>query len=197
MNEEVIEFYCGRGGWTKGFMAHGFTCRGFDIDPQFRGVYPGRFTRADVRKLDGRKFRRAIVLVASSPCEEFSRHEMPWTRARNPPPPDLGVELAQAAFRIAREAGVPLILENVRKAQTWLGKAMAHCGPFYLWGDGVPALLPREVERRFKESRASGDRARRAEIPFELADWIARVYRSQRPRTTSTSVPVACSSDMS
>lgn len=183
MTEEVIELYCGRGGWTKGFMAHGFTCRGFDIDAQFRGIYPGRFTRADVRQLDGRRFRRALVLVASSPCEEFSRWEMPWTRARNPPPPDLGVELAEAAFRIAREAGVPLILENVRKAQGWLGKAMAHCGPFYLWGDGVPALLPKEVARRFKESRASGDAARRAEIPFELADWIARLYASQRRRS--------------
>jgi hypothetical protein len=54
------------------------------------------------------------------------------------------------------------------------GRAVNFCGPFYLWGDGVPALLPKDVERRTKESYGSKERAKRAEIPLPLADWIGR-----------------------
>ena len=90
--------------------------------------------------------------------------------------PKLGIELAQACFRVAREAGAPLIFENVRLAQRWLGRAITHCGPFYLWGDGVPALCHKSVPMRKKESYGSKERAKRAEIPPELSDWIARQY---------------------
>lgn len=179
MNEKaMIELYCGRGGWTRGFQSHGFTCYGFDLDPKFEDLYPGTFTRADVRKLEIGSLRKlkARVICASSPCDEFARFTMPWTRARNPPEPVIGIELAREAFYIAEQVAIPLIFENVCRAQRWLGRAVMHCGPFYLWGTGVPALLPRDVTRRVKESYGSKERDKRAEIPFELADWIARQY---------------------
>jgi len=36
---------------------------------------------------------------------------------------------------------IPLIVENVRGAQKWVGRAKWHFGSYYLWGD-VPALMP-------------------------------------------------------
>ena len=43
--------------------------------------------------------------------------------------------LFNACFHIAAEAGVPLVVENVKGAQPWIGEARAHFGSFYLWGD--------------------------------------------------------------
>lgn len=37
---------------------------------------------------------------------------------------------------------IPLIVENVRGAQEWVGRAPWNYGSFYLWGD-VPALMPK------------------------------------------------------
>jgi hypothetical protein len=174
----MIELYCGRGGWSKGFLAHGFDCYGFDIERRFATLYPGHFRQIDIRELSAADLEplQAKIICASSPCEQFSRFTMPWTRARNPPEPTLGIELARKAFSLAKALRLPLIFENVQTAQRWLGRAVNFCGPFYLWGDGVPALLPSEIRRRVKESYGSKERDRRAEIPFDLADWIARVY---------------------
>jgi hypothetical protein len=36
---------------------------------------------------------------------------------------------------------IPLVVENVRGAQPWVGRAVWNYGSFYLWGD-VPALMP-------------------------------------------------------
>jgi hypothetical protein len=55
--------------------------------------------------------------------------------------------LFDACFRIQREASeaagrrIPLVIENVRGAQRWVGRARWNFGSFYLWGD-VPALMP-------------------------------------------------------
>jgi hypothetical protein len=179
----MIDLYCGRGGWTRGFMEQGFECHGYDVE-DFSGTYPGVFHRMDARHIDAAKIRaefgtRLAVMCASSPCDEFARFTMPWTRAKNPPEPKLGVELAQTAFHLADATNVPLIFENVRSAQRWLGRAVMHCGPFYLWGSGVPALIPIGVRRRAKESYGSKEKAKRAEIPLDLAGAFARFYAAQ------------------
>lgn len=36
---------------------------------------------------------------------------------------------------------IPMVVENVKGAQPWVGRAAWHYGSFYLWGD-VPALMP-------------------------------------------------------
>jgi hypothetical protein len=174
----MLDLYCGRGGWTKGFIAHGFQCDGYDINPKFKGVYPGTFFLRDIRDtvLEDFEERDYSVVCASPPCEEFSRHTMPWTRAKNPPEPVLALELARYPFQIADWIKAPLILENVATARRWLGPSVNHCGPFHLWGDGVPALIPYDVRRRVKESYGSKERDKRAEIPFDLADWLGRVW---------------------
>lgn len=134
--------------------------------------YPAQLVIQDVLTLDGRQFRNADCIVASPPCEEFSRHQMPWTRARNPPEPRM--DLVEACWRIQRESGKPMVLENVRCAQAWIGRAKWHSGSFYLWGD-VPAIMP-QVTHRKKESYSSTARSMRAKVPIDLAVWIANYY---------------------
>lgn len=64
-------------------------------------------------------------------------------------------ELFNQCFRIQREVSaaaghyVPMIVENVRGAQRWVGKAKWNFGSFYLWGD-VPALMPIPQKTRLK-----------------------------------------------
>jgi hypothetical protein len=118
------------------------------------------------------------MIVASPPCDDFSRWDQPWPNVvKNRKQPDLS--LWRAAERIASEAGRPLIIENVRGAQKFMGTAKAHFGKQYLWGD-VPALLPivdGPNYGRQKQSLSSTRKAERAEIPFPLAQHIARVFK--------------------
>ncbi len=72
-------------------------------------------------------------------------------------------ELFNACFRIQAQASeaagrhIPLIVENVKGAQPWVGRAQANFGSYYLWGDigmvgkRVVALLPGRVPR-FEDS---------------------------------------------
>jgi hypothetical protein len=169
-NRWAVDLCCGKGGWTRALINRGFRVVGFDTVrfPE----YMGELVIQDVRTIDGRNLRGASLIVASPPCQEFSRWRMPWTRAKNPPAPDLSI--IHACFYIARAAGVPLVLENVRTAERWIGPPAARWGPFSLWGDGVPALLP-VVEYVPKEHYSSKRSADRAVIPVALADWIAAV----------------------
>lgn len=149
MNPIVYYLYCGLGGWSEGFLAEGYECIGFDTEAHDYGSggYPGELRIRDVRSIHGSELNDATCIVGSSPCQEFSYRAMPWSIAKALPPPYLGIELFNAQFRIQREAieaaghYIPLIVENVRGAQKWVGRARWHYGSFYLWGD-VPALMP-------------------------------------------------------
>jgi len=107
--------------------------------------YPAQLVIQDVLTLVGSQFRNADLIVASPPCQGYSYRAMPWSRAKALPPPDNS--LFDACFRIQREAceasgrHIPLIVENVRGAQKWVGRSRWNFGSFHLWGD-VPALMP-------------------------------------------------------
>jgi hypothetical protein len=142
-----IDLYCGLGGWTEGLLAEGYDVVGFDIERHVYGEhrYPAQLVVQDVLTLHGSQFRDAALIVASPPCQAYSYRAMPWKRAKALPPPDN--TLFDACFRIQREAceaagrHIPLVVENVRGAQKWVGRARWCFGSFYLWGD-VPALMP-------------------------------------------------------
>jgi hypothetical protein len=143
----AIDLFCGLGGWTEGLLAEGWDVIGFDIERHEYGDhrYPAQLVLQDVLTLHGSQFKTADLIVASPPCQAYSYRAMPWKRAKALPPPCNA--LFDACFRIQREAceaagrHIPLIVENVRGAQPWVGRARWNYGSFYLWGD-VPALMP-------------------------------------------------------
>src|ERR1700677_4239980 len=157
-----IDLFCGLGGWAEGFLAEGYDVVGFDIERHDYGTggYPGQLVLQDVLTLDGRQFRNAAVIVASPPCQGYSFRNMPWCRLMDELGPALGAwdddggsprgptcnvtvfnDLFNACFRIATEANRPVVIENVRGAQDWVGPPRWHFVSYYLWGD-VPALMP-------------------------------------------------------
>jgi site-specific DNA-cytosine methylase len=141
------DLYCGLGGWAEGFLSEGYEVIGYDIEKHdyATGTYPGELILCDVRSIHGSQCKDAAVIVASPPCQAYSYRAMPWKRAKVLPPPDN--TLFNECFRIQREASeaaghyIPLIVENVRGAEKWVGPARWHFGSYYLWGD-VPALMP-------------------------------------------------------
>jgi len=159
----AIDLCCGLGGWTSGLMDAGYDVIGFDIEDHVYGEhrYPAQLVLQDVLTLEGAQFKDAALIVASPPCQFFSYTAMPWSKAKalaakvRADPVLLAEKLAlfNACFRIQREAGetagrhIPLIVENVRGAEPWVGRARWSFGSFYLWGD-VPALMPPVGKRK-------------------------------------------------
>jgi hypothetical protein len=170
-----IDLFCGLGGWTDGLLAEGYDVTGFDITAHDYGDgkrYPAKLVIADVLTLHGSQFKDAALIVASPPCQRFSYMAMPWKKAKAIASEyRSGVRdvkeltaLFDACFRIQREAieaaghFIPMVVENVRGAQPWVGKAKWNFGSYYLWGD-VPALMPITMPRR-KSKAGSWDLTR-------------------------------------
>lgn len=159
MKPLAIDLFCGLGGWTEGLLAEGYEVVGYDIEAHEYGDmrYPGKLVLADVLTLHGSQFKDAALIVASPPCQEYSYMAMPWRLAKAKAAAiraDTTGEsfvrlnrLFNACFRIQAEANlaagrhIPLVIENVRGAQPWVGRARWNFGSFYLWGD-IPALMP-------------------------------------------------------
>ena len=199
MKPLAIDLFCGLGGWTEGLLAEGFTVIGFDIEQHIYGEhkYPAQLVIQDVLTLQGSQFKTAALIVASPPCQAYSYRAMPWKRAKALPPPDNS--LFEACFRIQREASeaaghhIPLVVENVRGAQKWVGRARWRYGSFYFWGD-TPALIPSGTHRKQQawfydnyenSARRFGSKSRQrkewsaliAKIPLPVSQHIARVYK--------------------
>ena len=157
MRPLAIDLFCGLGGWTEGLLAEGYDVVGFDIEQHVYGEhrYPAQLVVQDVLTLHGSQFKTAALIVASPPCQEYSYMAMPWTRAKAKAADYRSgkrdvkqlTALFDACFRIQREASeaagrrIPLVVENVKGAQPWVGRSRFRFGSFYLWGD-VPALMP-------------------------------------------------------
>lgn len=157
MKPLAIDLFAGLGGWTDGLLAEGWDVVGFDIERHDYGTggYPAQLVLQDIRTIHGKQFRDAALIVASPPCQEYSYMAMPWSRAKAIRAEYLAgtrdraklTELFDACFRIQREAieaaghFIPLVVENVRGAQPWVGRSRANFGSYHLWGD-VPALMP-------------------------------------------------------
>lgn len=153
----MFDLCCGLGGATEGFLAEGWDCIGIDIERHQYGNhrYPAQLWIQDLLTISGSQLRNAKFLWASVPCQFFSYTSMPWTKAKelavktrnDPILLEKEIALFNACFRIQREASeasgrhIPLIVENVRGAQPWVGRARGSFGSFFLWGD-VPALMP-------------------------------------------------------
>lgn len=169
----AADLFCGLGGWTEGLLSEGWRVRGYDIEEHVYGDerYPGEFVQRDILEMHGREIADVDLIVSSSPCTKYSYMAMPWTRAKAQAAAiradltgqalrDLNA-LFDAQFRIQREASeakgewIPMVVENVRGAQPWVGRAAGNFGSYYLWGD-VPALLPAGAPRKVAGFRFDG-----------------------------------------
>lgn len=157
----VFDLFCGLGGWSEAFIAEGYRAIGFDVERHDYGSggYPGELVLRDVRSITGaelvKQYGVPAVIVASPPCQEFSYMAMPWSKAKekrrkilaDPKEQVRLTDLFNQCFRIQREVSeaagvyVPLIIENVRGAQEWVGRSRINAGSFHFWGD-VPAIMP-------------------------------------------------------
>lgn len=162
MTPLAIDLFCGLGGWTEGLLAEGYRVVGFDIERHSYGEhrYPSQLVLQDVLTIHGSQFKSAALIVASPPCQEYSYMAMPWSKAKQKireyedGTRDVKrlTALFDTCFRIQREASeaagryIPLVVENVRGAQRWVGRSRWNFGSFHLWGD-VPALMPITVRR--------------------------------------------------
>lgn len=171
-----IDLFSGLAGWSQGFLSEGWQVIAFDIEDMFanfgmekpKGDY--QLVLQDVLTLNGAQFKNADLIVASPPCTEYSYMAMPFSRGKQIEKALLGEgefpegykgsrnieqlnQLFNACFRIQNEASktagrrIPLIVENVRGAQKWVGRSRWNYGSYHLWGD-VPALMP--MSRSFK-----------------------------------------------
>jgi hypothetical protein len=166
MNKPLaIDLFCGLGGWTEGLLAEGWRVRGYDIEAHEYGDerYPAELVLQDVLTINGADLADADLIVASPPCQEYSYMAMPWSRAKAKAAAiradETGAALERlnalfnACFRIQREACaaagryIPMVVENVKGAQPWVGRATWNFGSYYLWGD-IPALMPGVVDGR-------------------------------------------------
>ena len=152
MKPLAIDLFCGKGGWTNALRDVGFRVIGFDINPQ--PEYRAEFIKWDVLDIWARNGELAwlhvpcgrvnpVFAVCSSPCEQFSVHCMKHFHP-NPPYPELGIKLFNHARNLLESLGVPYVMENVRCAEKFVGRAVNHCGPVYLWGNAVPAVFSKE-----------------------------------------------------
>ncbi len=164
---------------------------GFDIERHVYGEakYPAQLVLQDVLTIHGSQFKSAALIVASPPCQAYSYRAMPWKRAKALPPPDNS--LFEACFRIQREAStaagrwIPMVVENVRGAQPWVGTAPWHSGPFYFWGD-IPALMPmgqwsKQPGHWFKDSGTASGSARFGSKSPERKAWSAQIAKIPLP----------------
>lgn len=161
----AIDLFCGLGGWTDGLLAEGWRVRGYDIEAHEYGDerYPAELVLRNILDMHGEEIADADLIVSSSPCTDYAYMAMPWSRAKAKAAAiraDATGErlrelnaLFDAQFRLQREASeikgehIPMVAENVRGAQEWVGRARWNYGSYYLWGD-VPAVMPNAIDAR-------------------------------------------------
>jgi hypothetical protein len=168
----AIDLCAGLCGWGEGLIEEGWRVREH-VELIVRNVL----------EMHGSEIADAELIVASPPCTEYSYMAMPWSRAKQIaralrgedefPEPYRGSRtvaelnaIFDACFRLQREASeaagrhIPMIVENVKGAQPWVGRAAWNYGSFFLWGD-IPALMPIQRYHHRLKVNAGGMKARR------------------------------------
>ena len=217
----LLDLFCGRWGWSRAFAARGWRCLGVDLTQPPEIPDRCEFWKADVLTLTCKKnwfslrrqdevghveLVRSIsvscedfdFIVASPPCEEFSVHGMKHFHP-NPKYPENGIRLFNHTRQLCEASGLPYVIENVRAAQQFVGKATCNAGAFHLWHNlgnfkpsfGYPFKLPARVVKgatqmrrdgRYKRAGGVDEQMYRAKdiraanlatIPLELASSVA------------------------
>lgn len=183
----LLDLFCGRFGWGRAFAARGWEVVGVDLVEPAEIPMGCEFRQADVLELTGERIKRGEFdfICASSPCEQFSLFGMPCFHP-NPPYPAIGIRLFNHTREICEASGIPYVMENVRAAEQFIGRAIHRCGPFSMWGNGVPPLMPQGITKGMgrwsggekigaykRESQHARNKRGPATIPPELASCVA------------------------
>ena len=160
--KRMLDLFCGRLGWSKAFLAKGWECVGVDLvrPPELPQGFT--FVCADARQVSFRDGEFCAVDrdgsvrylgtfdfgCASSPCEKFAVFGMAMFHP-DPPYPFEGVELFNHSRALFERAGISYVLENVRPAWKFVGPEVNQCGPYSLWRNAVPALMPQGINKGF------------------------------------------------
>lgn len=192
---KMLDLFCGRFGWSRAFATRGWECFGVDLIAPPEVPAGCQFQLKDVLDIGPYELAGFDFICASSPCEEFSVHGMKHFHP-NPKYPEMGIKLFQHTRRICEESGVPYVMENVRAAQQFVGQAVHHCGPFYLWGTGVPALLAQGIKKGIdvgsskavKGMSIEEKRVYRAQFKWNQA-W-SNSKRRQRDTAAAATIPI-------
>ena len=144
---KLLDLFCGRWGWSSVFAARGWKCMGIDVVRPPEIPAGCEFWQHDILELTADWIWKCgfDFICASPPCEQFSVHCMKFTKKKDHPYPGTGVKLFEHTRFLCKAARIPYIMENVRCAEQFVGRAQAHAGSFYLWGTAVPPLLPRRL----------------------------------------------------
>ena len=183
----ILDLYCGLGGWAKGFLERGHSVTGYDII-DFSERYPGKFVRVDL--LTFSDFPSADIIVASPPCTDFSKASFPSTwKSVQRFPPDIpsAIKLFNRVFEIV-ELVKPkyFIIENVRGAQKYVGKARMHIGSRYFWGN-FPLFsvgLADDIYGKWKIPPSEDRGVLRSVIPLSISRALAESVTSQAGLST-------------
>ena len=178
----ILDLYCGLGGWAKGFLEKGHSVTGYDII-DFSEKYPGKFIRADL--LTFSDFPSADIIVASPPCTDFSKASFPktWKSVQRFPPDIQGaVKLFNRVYEIV-ELVKPryFIIENVRGAQKYVGRARMHIGSRYFWGNFPLFSVGNadDIYGKWKMPPSEDRAALRSVIPQSISGAFAESVGSQ------------------
>lgn len=166
----LLDLFCGVGGWSKSFAARGWRCVGVDIASL---GYPGELRECSVYDLTEEYINSFDAVTSSPPCEEFARAWLPWLRGDHKPE-QWAIDLLEWSVKLCK-GKLNRITECSQFAAKHVPGSTRH-GSYALWGD-VPLLMPRLPRGKMAKSGMKPEL--RAEIPAELADWVADCFTKQ------------------
>ncbi len=137
MKLKVLDLFSGLGGFSQAFRQRGHHVTTVDIEEKFRPDICRDILDTDelLEKLTVEGGYRPDVILASPPCEEFSKARMPWYKNIHP---DMSLFSATLAIVVKLDPRF-WVIENVQGAipffSQYVGKYKKHCGSRYLWGE--------------------------------------------------------------
>lgn len=120
MNYNILDLFCGAGGFSTGFIQAGFNVKyAIDNNPKVQETFEynhpqTKFILADIKELDPNDFKDVDIIIGSPPCQEFSY-------ANNRGNPDKGMELVKIYLEWIKIIQPKFwIMENVPAVEKYL-----------------------------------------------------------------------------
>lgn len=164
----MLDLCSGFGGASKSEEEHGWRVIRVDSEPRVRPT-----VIADIRALPMRPFPVDLLWVSPT-CTYYSRYDQRDSLFPGEPEPDH--TLYETARAIISEWGPRYwVIENVRGAERFWGRADYRLGSRYLWTN-LPMLMSVPKITKWKHNMCSGSdplrSAKRGYIPYAISDAV-------------------------